>query len=264
MIKIAVPLSTLFLEDDSRIDDILMEADTFEGREAGFSLFHGAELFHFDIQLIHEFSDSEISFLKNVADKFNRLNAVSFHAASAMPNPEERGGIYYSSGEKPDRGYMLGKAVENVCLIRDIFSRDMVIMVENNNYYPTPAYEIITDGEFLSELVENCKMNFLFDVAHARITSFNRGIPYEEYIDSLPLDKAYQVHISGYGFSELDGKRIAKDFHGEVCGDIWSDIKALLRDNKGIKYATLEYYKDYSILKQEIRKLRRIIDEISV
>ena len=71
----------------------------------------------------------------------------------------------------------------NIPKIKNILG-DIEILIENNNYYPTKAYDIITDADFISNLVYDNNIGFLFDQAHAEITAHNQKIKYEEYVNN--------------------------------------------------------------------------------
>ena len=55
--------------------------------------------------------------------------------------------------------------------LRKNFRNKLLIGLENNNYYPTKAYDFVTDGDFIDKVVrDNNKLFFLFDLAHAQVT----------------------------------------------------------------------------------------------
>ena len=68
--------------------------------------------------------------------------------------------------------------------IRKILGTEIKIGVENNNYYPTGAYDICSSADFLQALIEN-NLHLLFDIAHAKVTCKNRNIDYDCYKDQL-------------------------------------------------------------------------------
>ena len=56
------------------------------------------------------------------------------------------------------------------------------------------AYNIITEGDFLQKL--SMKMIYFFiRYSLAKVTSGNRKIDYNTYLNELPLDRMMQVHI---------------------------------------------------------------------
>ena len=74
-------------------------------------------------------------------------------------------------------------------------SKKINFAIENNNYYPLEAYDIIADPKFISEIVNENKINFLFDIAHAKVSASNMNIDFKKYIDELPMSKMIQIHI---------------------------------------------------------------------
>ena len=73
--------------------------------------------------------------------------------------------------------------------------KEISISVENNNYYKTEAYDYVTDPDFISSIVYDNDINFLFDISHARISAYNSGVDYCEYLLKLPLNRVNQIHI---------------------------------------------------------------------
>ena len=71
-----------------------------------------------------------------------------------------------------------------------VFGNKVDIAIENNNFYPTDAYRDVTDAKFISEIVSENNIKFLFDIAHAKVTCFNKNINFERYKSNLPMDRA--------------------------------------------------------------------------
>ena len=83
-------------------------------------------------------------------------------------------------GEKISRRKLISNAKSNFVIIKKS-KKNIMIAVENNNHYNTEAYDYITSPKFISQIVNDNKINFLFDIAHAKISSHNMSLSYEEY-----------------------------------------------------------------------------------
>jgi len=154
------------------------------------------------------------------------------------------GGVQYC------REDLLKNARVNILWLRSFLTEEIAIAVENNNYYPTPTYDYITDSDFIAEVVEENDIKFLLDIAHAKITAHNRGIDYGKYLAALPLKDTIQIHISSH---RINSARLACDAH-ELPGEmIYREVRSLVKAYP-VKYLTVEYYKDS---KKVIRALRR-------
>lgn len=80
------------------------------------------------------------------------------------------------------------------------------IIAENIPYRVNSADEI--GGKYARECVDPAVIRavldatgagFLFDISHARITAQNLGIDLQPYIDSLPIERMTEMHVTGLG-----------------------------------------------------------------
>ena len=257
-IKIATPVSHLF-KDPEDAELIISVSDCLECRDDTIlENYSGEELYHCELQPIHIWNDSEISLLERIVERKRSLKVISFHMASSCTNPQlignrfERGDVYY------DREELLQNAKRNFEKIRSILGHEMKFAVENNNYFPTAAYEHIADAKFITEIVHSCNLFFLFDLAHAHISAANMNTTYSSYVKQLPIDSAIQLHISRFAFDD-DG--MAYDSHEIPSKFEWSKVVQLMKKNKR-DYVSIEYYKDTKTLVKELSHLRSLINEL--
>ena len=90
---------------------------------------------------------------------------------------------------------MLNEAKKNTKWLKNKFKNKFKIGLENNNYYPTRAYDVIADADFISQVVRDNNLFFLLDIAHAKVKASNKKINYENYLKNLPLDLMLQINI---------------------------------------------------------------------
>ena len=128
----------------------------------------------------------------------------------------------------------------------------------NNNFLKTEAYDYIADPDFIKYIVNENKINFLLDISHARISSYNMKMNYNEYIRLLPLDKIIQIHLSKEIYSK-NGE--VYDAHEIPDNDDIKEFKRLISKYPNIEYVTLEYYKDINELNRFLIHLKKIINE---
>ena len=152
---------------------------------------------------------------------------------------------------------MIKYAKGNITWLRTVLNNDVGIAIENNNYYPTEAYDIVTNGDFISEIVYESDIYLLFDMAHAMVTAHNKKISYKGYINTLPLEKMIQIHICK---PEISANGIAYDAHERPDDDMYERVTSLIQKYDTIKYLTVEYYKDKDILIDSLRRLRKFLD----
>ncbi len=253
MIKIATPISCLFKET-TLANEIIANTDCLECRDDTVnSTWPNQELFHSDTQLIHDLEESNLVFLKEIKNTKKKLKLISFHVASSCDRPVYVDRIFQPGGKQYTVDDMLKNAKHNIAIIEEIFGDSVDIAIENNNYYQSDAYRYITDPEFISQIVYENDIHFLFDMAHARITAINKAISYEKYIDELPLDKMIQIHICKHGIKE-----IAYDAHEYPDEELLREVAELI-SKYNPQYISPEYYKDS---KKIIKLLKTIKDLI--
>lgn len=87
---------------------------------------------------------------------------------------------------------------DNVTHLRAQFPGTTVLL-ENLDYMPATvsgAYEHVCEPGFITDLTAATDCALLLDLAHARVSAGNLGIPWRDYLFSLPLDRVRQVHLS--------------------------------------------------------------------
>ena len=259
-IKIATPVSCLF-EDSISAYKIIGYSDALELRDnSAMFKYAGCKIFHTDLQPIHEISDSQFGALKDIIKKNGPFDLITLHMSSCFSDPKLQGFWFVPGGEKLDRQAMFKFAGENTEKIRVFAGPNTEIAVENNNYYPTEAYEMITDPDFISGIVNMNDLSFLLDISHAKVTAHNKNIRFDDYLNALPLNRIIQIHVSK---ENINDEGIAFDAHDLLGNADIDDIFKFIEGKDRLKYFTVEYYKDADILCTFLKKARRKINELS-
>ena len=255
MHKIVTPISNLFKTVDSQ--ELIIElSDGLECRDHTIDFNTGfQEVFHCEIQPIHEITDEEFEYIIQIKLRKKDLKLVSFHAASCYSAPVIIEGIFQPGGKRYSRGEMLLNAEKNIKRLKEIFGSGVKIAIENNNYYASAAYDIVGDPEFISEVIHDNDISFLLDIAHAQISAHNKGMTYENYKAALPLKKCIQLHICKFAVNEFN---TAYDAHLPPDKEVFDEIKELLKSSP-VEYLTIEYYKDINILTNALKELRELL-----
>jgi uncharacterized protein (UPF0276 family) len=251
-IKIATPISHLFSSEDIA-KKISVYSDCFEGRETSPAILESEqELFHCDLSIVCPWNGKEENILLEIRKNRSSLNIITFHVASCYCDPTIQNGMFFPNGNKMKPEEMVVNTVKNLEKIRSIYPSGTKIGLENNNYFPTGAYETVTEGSFLSELITNNGLFFLLDIAHAQITSTNNKIGFSKYMDSLPLGKLLQIHTSMFKVRD-DG--IAIDSH-ELPSEELIETTITIANKHNAQYITPEYYKDLQKLFELLKTMR--------
>lgn len=255
MYKIVTPVSHLFFKN-ANAQKISKYSDYLEIRERTINLnFKKEKFFHCDEDLTLPWSNEFKKMLKKILRKKNQLKYITFQATRCCADAKIINKVFVLSGKKYTRNEMLREAKKNLNWIRKYFGYKFLIGLENNNYYPTKAYDTVADGSFISEVVKSNKLFFLFDLAHAQVTASNKKISFEKYIESLPMDEMLQMHICR---PKID-KKISRDTHYLPNDKMFREIKMLSNKYKNLKFFTIEYYKNPEKLILAIKKLKKIL-----
>lgn len=253
-ISIVTPVSHLF-KNKNYAEIITKKSDFLECRDRSFKYQEGNQiLFHCDFQPIHNLSENFFLYLEKIKKTKKNLKLISFHIASSCDRPILNNGMFDLGGKSYGLDEMLSNAEKNFSIIKNIFG-DIDIAIENNNFYPTPAYNYITEPFFINTVAENSDLKILFDIAHAKVTSVNKNIDYEDYKSQINFERVIQLHICKHGFRN-DG--LAFDAHDVPDNDLYQEVLDLIKLNLGVRYLTIEYYKDIEILLQVLEKFKNI------
>ena len=255
MISITTPISHLF-EDESVAEEILTNSDNLECRDHSVAFREDKQVaFHCELQPIHPLSAKHFDYLRSICLLRPNLQLISFHVACCCDKPTIINGMFELGGTIFSREEMMKNATGNFKEIKNIFGPHIKIAVENNNFYPTKAYENVAEPAFLKAIVIDNDICFLFDIAHARVSAHNKNMSYEEYKSGLPMDRTVQLHICRYGINE---NGMAYDAHFAPDELEYTEIEQLI-NKYGIEYLTVEYYKDKEGLLASLNTLKKII-----
>lgn len=126
---------------------------------------------------------------------------------------------------------------ENVERLRKEFGKE--ILLENVPTHKGEAeYNFYSNPDFISKVIEETSCGFLFDIGHARVSAENLGIPFDEYVARLPMDKLIEIHLAGC-MKNLDGNLVAN--HSKMNEEDYEFLENLLKVTTTLRTVTLEY-----------------------
>lgn len=242
------------LSTNKRYFDSVLRYGYLEGRDEFSAGDHCdfVKVFHSEYQIHVEWTSQDRLQLVSKLNLYSNLEAVSFHMATRFRRYGVYDGVAAGIGEPMTAEAMLNAADMNIRWFRSVFT-NIKVLVENNNDLGGEAYSLVTDPVFISEVVAANKIHFLFDYAHALISSYNQRVGFWKYFSQLPVDNILQVHLSEPGF--VNG--IAKDAHEIPCD---SQIEFCLNQlNPNVKYYTIEYYKSLRILENCLSRIEEFL-----
>ncbi|RPH52395.1 MAG: DUF692 family protein [Desulfobacteraceae bacterium] len=256
MLKLAAPISHLFKEG-KYAEQIIMLSDCLECREWCIQTqLPKQELIHFDVNIIHNWNNEIKQYINNSILSKPELELVTFHMAACCDMPLVRNGMYQPGGRQYSRKELLENAAMNIKWLRSFLPQGIEIGVENTNYFPTPAYCYITESDFITDVVTKNNIHLLLDIAHGKITAYNKKIDYRDYLATLPINNMIQLHISGHG---IDSNNIAYDAHDLPDESIYREVQSMI-EMFPVKYLTVEFYKDHDGIIRELERYNRLKD----
>jgi hypothetical protein len=255
MFKIVTPISHLFLNSNSA-KKIYQNSDYLEIRERTINLnFKNEKFFHCDHDLTLPWSQKFKKELFKIILKKKKIKYISFQSTRCCINQKIVNNFFILSGKKLTRSELLNNAKKNIFWFREKFGFKFLIGLENNNYYPSEAYDIITNSDFITDVVRDNKLFFLFDIAHAKITASNRKINYQDYLEGLPMNQMLQIHICKPKLN----RKLSLDTHDFPDKPLLDEVVDLSKKHKKLKFFTFEYYKDTRKLIETIILLKSLI-----
>lgn len=246
--NLVTPLSNLFRDTDVGLN-LCSVSDSLEARpDLDISVFEWpipVTHIHFsdpslDIHL--EWTELERKTILDAIEEYRgAVETVTFHLSRDYPSRKMNStGQFLPSGRKLDEPEMLRNCEQNMTWLRAVFSGE--VLFENNNYFQTGAYEIVTSPKFIQRTVSNYADGLLFDLAHAKVSSHNLGLPEQLYLELLLDIPVRQIHLSRPCISDdelmWDSHDLPERFEVEELKEIFS--ADLLRDIP----ITVEHYRD--------------------
>lgn len=258
-IKIATPISTLFYGEEDLIEKVTDLSDALEIRDISPDFISPLpKLYHSDLSIVEEWTDEESKKVLSVIKK-SKVILISLHVASCYPRAPIKGGAFQPVGRLMSEQEMMKNTKKNVEFLKNKV-KNIEIAIENNNYFPTGAYELVTETSFINKLLAANDLKLLLDLGHAKITAYYRRIVLNDYLKGFYLDRIYQIHLSGC-------ERINdsyKDAHNELADDEWEEFKQLIDFYPNLKLVTIEYYDKLPVLIKMLIKLRNILHEKNI
>ena len=125
-------------------------------------------------------------------------------------------------GDHPRVQQTICNAVDDVQMLVNRYGKDTVI-IENMPVLSSGTDYLIpmAHTSVINQVVTETGCQFLFDIAHARLTTMNLGWDWLTYIRNLPLERLREFHITGIGPQPSDG--ILVD-HLELDNSDWKNL----------------------------------------
>ncbi|MFF4580762.1 DUF692 domain-containing protein [Streptomyces sp. NPDC001389] len=173
---------------------------------------------------------------------FVRTSSPALEAGHLLPVPRTRDA--------------LAVLCENVRIAQDALP--VPLALENIAALVSWPGEELTEGQFLTELVERTGVRLLVDVANLHTNRVNRGEDPAAVLDAIPLEALAYVHVAGG--VERDG--VWHDTHAHPVPPVVLDVLARLRERVDPPGVLLERDDDFpegEELAGELKRIRAVV-----
>jgi hypothetical protein len=151
----------------------------------------------------------------------------------------------------------LSHIVDRIKRVQDFLGRPLVL--ENPSTYLEFKSSEIPEEEFISRMVEKSGCGLLLDANNIYVTCFNHRKDPKTYIDSLPFDRVYQMHLAGH---TNKGTHIVDTHDGPVIDEVWALYKYIIH-RAGKKNTMIEWddkIPPFDVVYDELTKARFAAD----
>jgi uncharacterized protein (UPF0276 family) len=136
------------------------------------------------------------------------------------------------------------------------------IALENVSSYLSFVHDGMTEWEFLLAIVEEADCGILLDVNNVFVSAHNHGFDANRYVDSIPRDRVFQIHLAGHSVS---GGMLIDTHDHPVTDAVWKLYERAIERLGPI--STLIEWDDeipaYERLIEEADRARSILEAVS-
>jgi len=139
---------------------------------------------------------------------------------------------------------------------------EMPIALENPSTYLEFNHSSMPEAEFIARMVVESGCNLLLDVNNVYVTCFNHRLDPKTYLDTLPLDRVIQIHLSGHSNK---GTHIIDTHDDHVVDEVWNLYKYIVNEAGRVPNTMIEWddnIPEFPVLFSELEKAKSAaIDE---
>ena len=135
------------------------------------------------------------------------------------------------------------------------------IALENVSSYLSYTADAMPEWEFLTAIAENADCGILLDVNNIFVSAHNHGFAAAEYIDGIPPERVFQIHLAGHSES---GPLLIDTHDHPVRGEVW-ELYAQALGRTGPVSTLIEWddrIPPYSELLVEVGRAREVLEKV--
>lgn len=130
------------------------------------------------------------------------------------------------------------------------------IALENPSTYLEFQHSNIPEAEFIARMSEESDCNILLDINNVFVTCYNHKLDVKTYLDSLPLNRVIQIHLSGHNNK---GTHIIDTHDQHIADDVWQMYKYVVHKAKRVPNTMIEWddnIPEFPVLHAELNKAK--------
>jgi uncharacterized protein (UPF0276 family) len=154
---------------------------------------------------------------------------------------------------------VLKHIVQRIREVQDFLERP--IALENPSTYLEFKSSSMPEAEFIARMAEDSGCNLLLDVNNVYVTCYNHRLDAKRYLDSLPLDRVIQIHLSG---NTNKGTHIIDTHDDHVTHEVWNLYKYVVHKAGRTPNTMIEWddkIPEFPVLYAELGKARAAAKE---
>ena len=128
------------------------------------------------------------------------------------------------------------------------------VLLENVEPLPFQGYEFEVQPPLITDVLQEADCGFVLDISHARVAASVLSLDVQDYLQSLPLERVQQVHVSGPRL--LNGRLV--DVH-ESLQEVDYELLDFVLARTQPQVVTLEYIRERQTLREQLVNLRGML-----
>ena len=144
--------------------------------------------------------------------------------------------------------------IQRIREVQDYLERP--IALENPSTYLEFKHSSMPEAEFIARMAEESGCNLLLDVNNVYVTCFNHRLDPKTYLDTLPLERVIQIHLSGH---TNKGTHIIDTHDDHVVDDVWQLYQYVLHKAGRVPNTMVEWddnIPEFTVLFDELGKAK--------
>ena len=155
---------------------------------------------------------------------------------------------------------VIAHVAERVRRVQDCLGRR--IALENVSSYLSFTEDSMSESEFLVAVAEEADCGILLDINNVFVSAHNHGFDALKYIDSIPAERVFQIHLAGHSHS---GNMLIDTHDHPVKDEVWTLYERAI-ENLGPVSTLIEWddqIPSYARLVEEADKARAILHRVA-